>query len=367
MGASGRKEKLLGSRSACGSLVAFAGDVVLPEGPATAPKGVAVPGDSLSHSQLQPGKRLLVKFSDDPQWWHERVLLYEVWSGEWMILTADDDEYSEVLADWIEVHDISGKEKYPTGLRGGVVRFSEAMSDDELLRRILQARRLAYGVRRNYPGRSAPEELVSWFSWTGARQPLSVESVVDKVRRRFTSKTTPVAPPRLPGPRLADSPEKALKLDDGCVWMVVRSSSRSIFSVGMSVDSPKNIRCVGEFGLFTDAGGYAVVVERVSSELVPNFVRGLREQIVGLDPLEGDAGAGRDLRERLGLVAEASPPQPDKQGEHFILDETSDDVRTLAIDYDDQGEIFKEWRLVAAESTDCSAYGDWPFESEAIS
>ena len=43
------------------------------------------------------------------------------------------------------------------------------------------------------------------------------------------------------------------------------------------------------------------------------------------------------------------------------VDSPADDARTLAVDFDEQGERFKEWRLVVAESREYS-YRDWPWE-----
>ena len=36
-----------------------------------------------------------MKFSDDPDWWHERLVLYPAYGDDIAILTADNDVYVE--------------------------------------------------------------------------------------------------------------------------------------------------------------------------------------------------------------------------------------------------------------------------------
>jgi len=59
-----------------------------------------------------------------------------------------------------------------------------------------------------------------------------------------------------------------------------------------------------------------------------------------------------DLRERL------RGPVPDSQPEKE-LEKAPDDVRTLAVDYDGQGERHKAWRQVTLELTE-EVFSDWP-------
>ncbi len=78
----------------------------------------------------------------------------------------------------------------------------------------------------------------------------------------------------------------------------------------------------------------------------------------------GDSPAWAE--ERRGPILAAAPldagGQVDKQDDDKNEDATAgDDARTLEVDYDEQGERFKEWRKVMTEVREYS-FSDWPLE-----
>ena len=109
--------------------------------PAKRGPDLGVPGEALRQKQLQPGRRLLVCFDDDPGWWHERLLIYPEWDSHWWVLSGDGDLYTEDMKDWVTVYDTTGSRDYPDGLQGGLVQFSHPVDDDELLNLIQLVRR----------------------------------------------------------------------------------------------------------------------------------------------------------------------------------------------------------------------------------
>jgi hypothetical protein len=80
---------------------------------------------------------LLVSFSEDPGWWHERLILHHITHGEsarFVILSPDGDLYDESVKDWESSYVISGKGAYPAGLEeGSFVQFDAPVEMRELI------------------------------------------------------------------------------------------------------------------------------------------------------------------------------------------------------------------------------------------
>ena len=99
--------------------------------------GTVVSGSSL-HGPLLPGDRLVVRFEDDRNYGHERLVLWPVFAGdngasEYVILTADGDMYSESLDDWNEAIVMTALGAYPArGMPPNLVQFSLLLEDTEL-------------------------------------------------------------------------------------------------------------------------------------------------------------------------------------------------------------------------------------------
>eukprot|EP00959_Pyramimonas_sp_CCMP1952_P472478 9500103-Pyramimonas_sp.AAC.1 len=81
-----------------------------------------------------PGMRVLVQYSTDPGWTHERVLCWPTAPdlSEWMVYTAGNHLYPEGRADYTSVVKWTGKRVYPPGTTN-VVAFSRPLTDEELL------------------------------------------------------------------------------------------------------------------------------------------------------------------------------------------------------------------------------------------
>ena len=125
------------------------------------PKGVRVPrlssvaGDGVEAaawcSKLRPGLSVLVWYADGDVW-HERLLLFPVrTNGQWAILSADDDRYTEYIDcsgdSCVRARHLDDAGLTPADLRGKCYRFKKRLSDSAL------------------GGRSLPQKLRRLRSW----------------------------------------------------------------------------------------------------------------------------------------------------------------------------------------------------------
>ena len=68
-------------------------------------------------AQLLPGMRIGVRFAGDPDFVQERLLGWPSADQDWVILTADDDEYVATVDDWEEVMLLAGRNDYPDNVK----------------------------------------------------------------------------------------------------------------------------------------------------------------------------------------------------------------------------------------------------------
>ena len=137
------------------------------DGAAPLPLADASASRAALKSRFRPGLRLLVSYETDPGWHHERVLLSPVIDNDWVVLTPDDDVYSESLSDWKSVEVLTGLDTYPASVVRGVVQFGEPLGDEELLRFVASARETAVQERALRPGRIYPADCSVALSWDG--------------------------------------------------------------------------------------------------------------------------------------------------------------------------------------------------------
>ena len=136
------------------------------------------------------------------------------------------------------------------------------------------------------------------------------------------------------GPPAAVQPVSK-SVDETQVWVVAFSSSVD-HPVGAIVTMSGSDAIVGRLGIWSDQSGVGFFVERIKvSDLV-----GYADRRAAL-PTSGKGKGTDDVSKTEG--------------------KSTDEVRTLWIDIDDQEERFKEWRKVCAESTD-ERFVDWPLE-----
>ena len=327
------------------------------------------PGVALQRRHLLPGRRLLVRFEDDPGYWHERVLLWPSWEHAWWITTGDGDTYEETPEDWAGAYDVTGRAAWPQ-LDGGMVQFAAPLPNDELLQMIVEKRsqvdREYADTHQNEP---APKKMPGWHNWRGelSNLPKRLRGFAD----RTAAEDRAAAPGRMPsGPALGTSPAD-LAAGPNCMWLVVAPprGEAANFPVGCEVDLSEDAVVLGDHAIFM-SGGVSGACQRVAADAAAGFVEALRGDlrpagvapVAGIDgePVEDDVLEG--LRVRLGDAgggqrgaAVASAPA----GARPV------DVRVLEVEYDDHGERYREWRSAVHESSDCTSYSDWPYDVES--
>ena len=56
--------------------------------------------EDVGNARLVPGSRWLVRYPDDPDWWHEWVFACPITNTRWVVRTGDGDQYDENLGDY---------------------------------------------------------------------------------------------------------------------------------------------------------------------------------------------------------------------------------------------------------------------------
>ena len=121
---------------------------------------------------IQPGRRFLVKFHDDPGFVHERVALWPLAASSaggpalsFAVLTSGGHAYEEAFSDYSGLHVLdNASADYPGRfVRGAdVVQFSVPLTDDELGMEIAAARNAVAATLGGRPQARAPAHVLTW-------------------------------------------------------------------------------------------------------------------------------------------------------------------------------------------------------------
>ena len=130
--------------------------------------GVSVAGSSMLRLLL-PGDRLVVRFEDAVEYGHERLILWPVFGdGDYVVLTADGDVYSESESDWKEAILMTGlKSNSAGGMPPEPVLFELTIVDPEILSQIRLGRAEALALRREEAARVVAPAPSKAFMWRG--------------------------------------------------------------------------------------------------------------------------------------------------------------------------------------------------------
>lgn len=168
--------------------------------------------------QLLPGARIGVRYGEDPNFVHERILGWPASDSAWLILTPHDHEYIEDFDDWTAVFPLTGLGGYGDHVLDSdeVIAFESPLEDAALVEFVTRARRLVRVAQRDepavYPARAS--EPKDYVDWDGGRTAMPAEGRVSSLRdrtglfgvgrpkRRVSFKSAPrTGPPSLPPPR----------------------------------------------------------------------------------------------------------------------------------------------------------------------
>ena len=72
-------------------------------------------------------------FSDDPGFFHERIVGADVFPVSYLIATSGGHEYFEESKYWTKVWLMTGADDYPTGLEGEMMAFDDVWADAQML------------------------------------------------------------------------------------------------------------------------------------------------------------------------------------------------------------------------------------------
>ena len=299
-----------------------------------------------------PGDKILAWYSDDTMY-HERVLIWKApGTSSWFILTPDSDLYIEDYND-----PDNGPESfliknqhfaYYSRLAHPVYRFANDPTEEELKGYIEKAFD-EMGISEVGPDAWQPayvrvgRDLVSASKILGRRL----------VTRRRVRGGGVVQPAREHLDELVGGLDSELQNDvstiepapEGKVWVLVPALGSDETLSEVIVVKGIGIRTGLDRGLVKVHGAWRFLQLMTTHEFA-EFAG--RKNQVHEDPLARELG-----------IKKAEPPMT-TEGEKDSR-ETNPDARVLEVDYDSEGERFKEWRQVTLECRDFN-FSDWPLD-----
>ena len=289
--------------------------------------------------KCHPGQSVAVFYSDDT-YWHERILLWKGQEDCWYIMTPDGDVYLEELSLRGEDGPVKMKVKgkhfdYWSSLRAPVYRFKDPVEDEQLKQRILEVLK----------------ELGDGLHEPGAWRPLAIQKK-DKsevspslflgralVPRRLSAKGGLV---REESPHSLFTAVEAAA--DGYVWVADEIRGSTMIGDEIEVVDLETLKLGKDEGLAKKKGSW-IRIKRLSVIGAPEYLEKRR----------------REIQEALGEVTTPKKTPLKETEAEEIVEGSPEDARSLFVDYDEQGERFKEWRKVVNEMREYS-FGDWPLE-----
>ena len=282
------------------------------------------------------GAKVIVWYTDDDVW-HERIVLAPgLVAGTWWVLTPDGDVYEESLLG--KAKDGPDKVRHvPFGvrtlanLRRGVYRFKKPLDDAELKGHVRQAHEAHRSAHGRLPGDGTGQVLLADGSLVGLEGWL-------QPRFRVTAK----------GPRRAAVQHGPIPA--GSRWRV--ADPRGSFTLGMEVRALQgdDLRLSDTDGVIVREGRW-LRVEVVEDDAFDEWLS--RRQ------LELGVSEAVSIDKALGV---GSLDEPETQiTEEKVKPSEVDDARTLWVEYDSQGERYRDWRRVVQDSSS-SIFSDWPHQ-----
>ena len=307
-------------------------------------------------SGLLVGKTLAVWFSDDDVW-HERLILWPsgTTSTSYYILTPDDDIYVEELDPGVSDGPVRTRIKgdtfnYWSRFREGTYRFAQAVDDD--------------GFKRSVE--TAIKESKDAGTWDEAKVPptlldrkgreVSTTAYLGRLvvpRRRLMGRGVHLGPQLADGlgvtdydPDLKSNMKPLMFAPEGYVWISEEASKVVGLGEELPVEPGRGVMVGNDVGLVLVRGDW--VKGRLRKvEDVPSFTEELKDRY-----LVTAAPALEELK--TGGAAAAS-----KANEEEV--EGPEDVRILRVDYDSQGDRYKDYKEAVRELSEHS-FPDWPHE-----
>ena len=304
-------------------------------------------------SQCLPGDRLAVWYSDDDVY-HERILIWKVSAASWFILTPDQDLYEEVFDDpsnGPQHFKIKGVHyRFNSWLRGGIYRFAADPTEEEMKGHIFSALD-EMGKAQLSPSDWLPPHVRIEGRLVSATKLLGVRAVPRRVTRGGGQLQAPGEEPLMAGiaPELVNEVVPICSAPEGNVWLFLPRRHEDGRAREVAVGKGQGVMLGPRLGLCTSQGDRFVELFRL--EEVPAIMEKYQER-----------GDNEQLKKELGVEEMMSK---EKEAGWTMegpgADGDNPDARVLDVDYDAQGERYKEWRQVSIESKEY-VFSDWPLD-----
>lgn len=304
--------------------------------------------DAEAEASLCPGDFVLIFYRDDTVW-HERAVLWK-FGRRWEVVTPDNDKYQEILKPGrggpLKLIKLEADGLVPSDLVEPVYRFTSypvAAGHNARLKASFEAARRSEGDQvqlfnsvKDYMGREvAPDQIVG-----RAALPRRLPGKTSRPLPAGRGASTAVVPADS-ADAAGDAWKEALRRPDGSpdgmVWVLAETADE-VLQVGTEVmlDTVRDY-VVGGNNALHDIGGKWVRCQLMRVEEVPEFVKKVRA-LYNVAPSGGGPMIPLDKGGGTPVPSEAAAEVQD------------DEVRTLSVDIDEQGDRFKEWRVVLKES-----------------
>ena len=315
-------------------------------------------------SGIQVGM-VLANFYEDDTMWHERLVLWPSMDDprDWYILTPDEDYYVERF----DLNPSDGPKRvrmkgvtfrYWSRFSEPVYRFSTPV-DDAAFKKYVQL---------------AIEDVKKGGLWNDSKVPKTIRNLKGDevsataylgrilVTKRVTGKGRGAVVPAL-GADLGEL-KFARELDgsvkpvsyapEGFVWISVERTNAKQLGEELDVIPGYGIAVKDDTALIL-LGGEWLRGRLCRVEEVPKVVDELRKRYERKPYAE-------DLQKQLNMDGAAlAASSGEKEREDEAEEKVSEDARILAVDYDNQEERHKEWKVVTQECAEYS-FKDWPLE-----
>jgi hypothetical protein len=329
-------------------------------------------------SKARPGHRLLLWFSDDDVW-HEVVFCWRVSEDAAVIHTPDGHTYHEYLHSKLKGYGaqkvvFGGPGPLPRGLGGRTYRFSEALTEGNFKKILLEGAREAR--RLAGPDGMYVTEYQRCINHEGDEVSFK-EYVEGASSRRLSSKGRPLGTTLFPdrpkplalvlpagGPAGgADGGELTPRADwrtaeDDRIW-VVAELGKSV-ALGTEV-MPSESAVSGDnlHNCLSEINRQWVRLVKVKESEVQEFIAAtvMEVQKSLKDFVDEPEKQERTMNREKFKEAQAAGSSP--KGEP--AEEATEEIRTLPVSFDAHGERHRLWREVA-NSVESDVFPDWPLE-----
>ena len=303
-----------------------------------------------------PGDRLAVWYSDDTMY-HERILVWRTKTepGTWFVLTPDYDLYQESFDDPSEgPHHFKIKGvhfKFYSRLPSPIYRFSEEVTEEEM-KGYIETALDDLGVASLGPADWYPSNAKIGGKLVSVSKLLGRRAVPRRIGKGAGRVEQPAPEANLASPispLVADQLIPITKAPEEHLWLHLPAQKAGAVAREVQVEDGKGVMTRNGYALYNDKEGM-IPLTLVKVEEAPAILGAYRDDV---NPVA--------LMQELGVEKPHYPVGESLEKLDGEVEVENPDARVLEVDYDTQGERYKEWRQVALECKEYT-FQDWPLE-----